>query len=152
MALAEDLPPVPVDGDAIEQAVLNLLTNAMKYSGESRRIDLGLRREDGNAVISVSDRGMGIRPSDRRRIFESFYRADSPAVEEVPGTGLGLTLVEHIVTAHGGSVELESNPGQGSTFILRLPLEARDRDDRGRSDGPKRSMNDADDPPEPEHP
>jgi len=133
MAIDEDIPLVPVDGDAIEQAVLNLLTNAMKYSGDSRRIDLGLRREDGNAVISVSDRGMGIRPSEQRRIFESFYRVDAPAVEEVPGTGLGLTLVEHIVNAHGGAVELESTPGEGSTFTLHLPLEStesrRSRDD-----------------------
>ena len=124
MALDEGLPPVPLDGDAIEQAVLNLLTNAMKYSGDSRRIDLGLSRDDGNAVISVSDGGMGIRPSEQRRIFESFFRSDSPAVEEIPGTGLGLTLVEHIVTAHGGFVELESAPGQGSTFTLHLPLES----------------------------
>jgi signal transduction histidine kinase len=123
MTLDEDLPLVSADGDAIEQAVLNLLTNAMKYSGESRFIHLGMRREDGGAVISVSDRGVGIKPSEQRRIFESFYRADTPEAEEVPGTGLGLTLVEHIVTAHGGSVELESTPGQGSTFSLHLPLE-----------------------------
>jgi signal transduction histidine kinase len=123
MTLDEDLPLVPADGDAIEQAVLNLLTNAMKYSGESRRIDLGLRRENGKAVISVEDQGMGIKPSAQRRIFESFYRADTPQVEEVPGTGFGLTLVEHIVTAHGGSVGLESIPGEGSTFSLHLPLE-----------------------------
>jgi len=119
----EGLPPVSVDGDAIEEAVLNLLTNAMKYSGASRRIDLGLRRENGCAVIRVTDHGIGIRSSEQRRIFESFYRAESAEVDEVPGTGLGLTLVEHIVEAHGGRVELESSPGKGSTFALHLPLE-----------------------------
>jgi signal transduction histidine kinase len=116
------LPPVSVDGDAIEQAVLNLLTNAMKYSGQSRDIGLDLRRQGEDILIAVSDRGIGIGPSEQRRIFESFYRGDSPAVEEIPGTGLGLTLVDHIATAHGGSVELESAPGEGSTFTLRIPL------------------------------
>jgi signal transduction histidine kinase len=122
MRLDDDLPLISADGDAVEQAILNLLTNAMKYSGDSRRIELALEREDGNAAISVSDRGIGIRPSEQRRIFESFHRGDSPAVEEIPGTGLGLTLVEHIATAHGGAVEVESSPGEGSTFTLRIPF------------------------------
>jgi signal transduction histidine kinase len=119
----EGLAPVPMDGDAIEQAVLNLLTNAMKYSGKSRRIDLAAKREGEEVSISVSDRGLGISATEQRRIFESFYRGGSPDVEEIPGTGLGLTLVQHIAEAHGGSVEVESTPGRGSTFTLRLPLE-----------------------------
>jgi len=119
----DDLPLTPVDGDAIEQATLNLLTNAMKYSGNSRTMELELKRDGGTALISVSDHGIGIPLSDQKRVFESFFRGGSSAVEETPGTGLGLTLVDHIVAAHGGTVEVESTPGKGSTFTLRLPLD-----------------------------
>jgi len=123
--LQEDLPPVEVDRDAIEQAVLNLLVNAMKYSAGNREIDLCLSRRDRCAVIAVVDRGMGIRPEDRERIFEKFVRAPVPEVESVPGAGLGLTLVAHIVEAHGGRIEVASEPEHGSTFSLLFPLEER---------------------------
>ena len=117
------LPAVQVDADAIEQAILNLLTNAMKYSGESREIDLRLRRQDGRAVIEVLDKGVGIPRKEQARIFEKFYRAPTPENLRVPGTGLGLTLVEHIARAHGGHVEVQSEPGKGSAFSIHLPLE-----------------------------
>jgi signal transduction histidine kinase len=117
------LPAVRVDADAIEQAVLNLLTNAMKYSGESREIDLHLRRQDGRAVIEVLDKGVGIPREEQARIFEKFYRAPTHENLRVPGTGLGLTLVEHIARAHGGYVEVQSEPGKGSAFSIHLPLE-----------------------------
>jgi signal transduction histidine kinase len=121
--IAEDLPQVRVDRDAIEQAVLNLLSNAMKYSGESRRIDLKAGREGDRAVIQVIDRGVGIDPKDQARLFERFYRVPTPENRSLPGTGLGLSLVAHVVKAHGGSVSVESEPGKGSTFSIRLPLE-----------------------------
>jgi signal transduction histidine kinase len=117
------LPPVRVDRDAIEQAILNLLANAMKYSGDSRDIDLRLRSVDGEAVIEVADRGVGIEADDLERIFERFYRVTSARGDGVPGTGLGLTLVRHIAHAHGGRVQVESTPGEGSTFSLFIPLE-----------------------------
>lgn len=117
------LPAVRVDPDAIEQAILNLLTNAMKYSGDAREIELRLRRRDRHAVIQVTDRGVGIPAKEQALIFEKFYRAATPENQRVPGTGLGLTLVEHIVKAHGGRVEVQSEPGKGSTFSLHLPLE-----------------------------
>jgi len=117
-----DLPPVSGDRDALEQAVLNLLSNAMKYSGESRRIGLHLSRDESAALIRVVDHGIGIPNEEQTRIFERFYRVPSTENEHVPGTGLGLTLVDHIIKAHGGSVEVESAPGKGSTFTLRLPL------------------------------
>jgi signal transduction histidine kinase len=117
------LPATRVDADAIEQAVLNLLTNAMKYSGESREIDLQLHRQGGQAVIEVRDKGMGIPRKEQPRIFEKFYRAPTPENLRVPGTGLGLTLVEHIAKAHGGYVEVQSEPGKGSAFSIHLPLE-----------------------------
>lgn len=122
MDLDEDLPAVDADPDAIEQAVLNLLTNAMKYSGESKQIDLRLKRRNGEAAIEVADYGIGIAAEELTRIFEKYYRAAAPENQTIPGTGLGLTLVAQIVKAHGGRVEVESAPGKGSTFTIRLPL------------------------------
>jgi signal transduction histidine kinase len=120
----DTIPLVNVDPDAIEQAVLNLLTNAMKYSGDGRSIALRLCREGDRALISVQDDGIGIPLADQRRIFEKFYRVPSPESTRIPGTGLGLTLVEHIVKGHEGSVRVDSAPGRGSTFVLSLPLPA----------------------------
>jgi signal transduction histidine kinase len=119
----EGLPPARVDRDALEQAVLNLLHNAMKYSGDSREIDLRLRRSGNLAMIRVIDRGIGIAPQEQKKIFEKFYRVSSQENERLPGTGLGLSLVHHIVKAHGGRVEVESAPGKGSAFSIFLPLE-----------------------------
>jgi signal transduction histidine kinase len=117
------LPPVSVDRDAIEQAILNLLANAMKYSGSSRVIDLRLTRADGQAVIEVADRGVGIAPDEQGKIFQQFYRVPTKDNDGIPGTGLGLTLVRHIAEGHQGSVTVRSVPGQGSTFAIHLPLE-----------------------------
>ena len=131
----EGIPPVDVDRDALQQAILNLLTNAMKYSGENREIMLRLRTENGVAVIQVSDRGIGIAEKEQSRIFEKFYRVPIPENREISGTGLGLSLVAHIVEAHGGTVDVQSMPGQGSTFSIRIPLPAehsQDRSNRGR--------------------
>ena len=116
------LPQLNVDADALEQAILNLLTNAMKYSGTGRTIDLQLARDGRHAVISVRDEGIGIPLADQARIFEKFYRISTPENQRIPGTGLGLTLVDHIVKAHDGSVHVESAPGCGSVFSIRLPL------------------------------
>ena len=120
--IEEDMPPAQVDRDAIEQAILNLLTNAMKYSGKSRDIELRLRSAGGEAVIEVSDRGVGIELADESRIFERFYRVSSPENDRIPGAGLGLTLVQHIAQAHDGRVTVKSVPGKGSTFSLFIPL------------------------------
>jgi signal transduction histidine kinase len=121
----EGLPDVRVDKDALEQAILNLLNNAMKYSGESHEIDLRLQRKDDQALIQVIDRGVGIDPREQKRIFEKFYRVPMPENERIVGTGLGLTLVSHIVKAHGGNIGVESAPGKGSTFSIYLPLESK---------------------------
>jgi signal transduction histidine kinase len=119
----DDVPSARVDRDAIEQAILNLLTNAMKYSGESREIELRLARLDGEAVIEVTDEGVGIEPGEHERIFERFYRIENGEDGGAPGTGLGLTLVRHIAEGHDGRVTVRSRPGQGSTFSLFIPLE-----------------------------
>jgi len=122
LAVDDSLPPILADRDALEQAILNLLDNAMKYSGDSRDMELRLSHEDEYGVVRVVDHGPGIPESERSRIFERFYRISSPENDRLPGAGLGLTLVDHIVKAHGGSVGVESLPGQGSTFTIRLPL------------------------------
>jgi len=117
----EDIPELQADPDAIQQAILNLLTNAMKYSGDSREIDMRLSLRNGDAVIEVVDRGLGLTGDERRRVFEKFYRAPSHECHSIAGTGLGLTLVAHIAQGHGGRVEVESEPGAGSTFRILLP-------------------------------
>ncbi len=111
------------DRDALEQAVLNLLHNAVKYSGDSRRILLRLRRGDGKACIDVVDFGIGISEEHKTRIFGKFFRAPATENQRIPGAGLGLAIVSHIAQAHGGRVEVLSRPGEGSTFTIILPLE-----------------------------
>jgi signal transduction histidine kinase len=120
----EDLPEIQADADAIQQAILNLLTNAMKYSGDSREIDLCLYARNADAVIEVVDRGLGLAPEEQKHIFEKFYRAPSHESQLIAGTGLGLTLVAHIAKAHHGRVEVESAPGAGSRFSIIIPIEA----------------------------
>ena len=120
--IENDIPLVAADPDAIQQAVLNLLSNAMKYSGDGPRIDLRVKRVDGKALLWISDRGLGIPSGEQHRIFDKFYRVSGPDRDSIPGTGLGLTLVQHIANAHGGTVTVESAPGEGSTFSLTLPL------------------------------
>ena len=123
LGLHDAVPPVRADRDAITQAVLNLLSNAMKFSGTSRTIDLNLTRENGAAVIQVVDRGHGIDPAEHRVIFENFYRSPVAEAHGIPGTGLGLSLVAHVAAGHGGSVQVDSEPGRGSSFALILPLD-----------------------------
>ncbi len=113
--------PVRADAEALQEAVVNLLTNAMKYSRDRRDIDVSLHRKGDQAVIRVRDYGVGISPEHQARIFERFYRAPLPGGGEVPGAGLGLTIVDQIAKAHGGRVAVESQPGQGSTFSIFLP-------------------------------
>lgn len=120
---ASDVPPVLADRDALGQALFNLLSNAMKYSGESRSLRIGLRREGRRAVIRVSDSGAGIAPSEQRLIFDSFYRSRLPANNAIPGAGLGLTLVRHVMEGHQGEVTVSSRLGEGSTFSLALPVQ-----------------------------
>ncbi len=122
IAIEEGLPPVFADADAIEQAILNLLTNAMKYSGASRAIHLNLKRSGDEVLIEVIDRGLGIEQTEQKRIFDRFYRVRSDTTDRITGAGLGLTLALHIVDAHGGRLEVASVPGRGSTFSVRLPL------------------------------
>lgn len=117
----EDLPAVLGDPDGLEQAALNLLGNAMKYSGESPEIALRVYRRDAHAVLEVEDHGIGIPDREQDRIFEEFHRVASER-EDVPGAGLGLTIVSHVAREHGGRVTVDSTLGEGSTFGLWIPL------------------------------
>jgi len=123
----EDLPELELDPEALSQALINLLNNAIKYSPEHKAITVSVRRELDRVLLSVSDRGMGIPRSEHRRIFEKFYRVETSLVHTTKGSGLGLALVQHITEAHGGHVELSSTPGEGSTFTLSLPVPAEPR-------------------------
>lgn len=113
---------VNVDPDALEQALLNLLYNAVKYSPRDRRIELTVEAAGDEAAITVRDFGVGIHPRDHDRIFERFYRANEVHNRRIPGTGLGLALVKHIAEGNGGRVALQSAPGGGSAFTIHLPL------------------------------
>jgi two-component system phosphate regulon sensor histidine kinase PhoR len=117
--------PVAISGEreTLRQAVDNLLDNAVKYTPAGGRVWLRLRVEDQTAVIEVEDTGIGIEPRDQRRVFERFYRVDKARSRELGGTGLGLSIVKHVALAHGGEVSVESAPGKGSRFMIRLPLD-----------------------------
>src|SRR6185295_1245001 len=116
------LPEVLADADALGQAIHNLLDNAVKFSGEARAIEVRLMLEDGEIVVAVADRGIGIAREEQARIFERFHRVGTGLVHEVKGSGLGLSLVHHIMQVHGGRVTVDSEPGKGSTFALHLPV------------------------------
>jgi two-component system sensor histidine kinase SenX3 len=106
-------------------ALGNLVDNAIAYSPEHTRVAIGIRQRDALVEVSVSDQGMGIAEADLDRIFERFYRADPARSRATGGTGLGLAIVKHIATNHGGSVDVWSVEGSGSTFTLRLPVRSR---------------------------
>jgi signal transduction histidine kinase len=122
--IAEDLPPVRVDREAIARSLLNLVNNAVKYSSNEKFLSVNLYRTNGAVKIEVIDHGIGIPPGEQGKIFEKFYRAGDPLVHNTKGSGLGLSLVRHIVQAHGGEVFVESAPGKGSKFTIALPIAA----------------------------
>ncbi len=117
-----DLPQCDLDAEALEQALLNLLDNAVKYSREEKLVVLSAAAQGDSVIVKVSDRGVGIHDRDKERIFEKFYRSEPPDGKSIPGSGIGLTLVKEIVEAHGGKIKVESEVGKGSTFTLSLPL------------------------------
>ncbi len=115
------LPPIAADSDAVSEAVINLLDNALKYSNQSTHIVVSLGLKDDHAYVEVQDFGLGIASDDQKLIYDKFYRVPTGSVHNTKGTGLGLTLVWHIMEAHRGRVELDSTPGKGSKFRLLFP-------------------------------
>jgi signal transduction histidine kinase len=131
---------VMLDPEAAEQALENLLSNAMKYSPEHRDIVVEVTADGRDGVVRVRDRGVGIPPRLQRRIFQKFFRVQTDAGTGPQGTGLGLAIVDHVMRAHDGFVRVDSEPGRGSTFALHFPLHAGDihrgethSGDRGRA-------------------
>ncbi len=122
---ASDLPDVLADPDALTTALINLLDNAWKYSGDIKHIVLRARAENGHVEFAVQDNGVGIAPRETRCIFQSFYQVDQRLSRRGGGCGLGLSIVQSIVSAHDGHVSVRSEPGRGSTFAISLPAVAR---------------------------
>jgi signal transduction histidine kinase len=120
------LPMIAADRAALSRAIQNLLSNAVKYSGENRWIRIRASSDERQVSIAIEDRGMGIEAADLPHIFEPFHRGRAPLAAQIHGNGLGLSLVRHIITAHGGEVGVESKAGSGSSFTLRLPAVASD--------------------------
>ncbi len=123
----EALPDVEMDKDAVSQALHNLLDNAVKYSGASKEIAVRLAPDGDGVRLSVEDHGIGIPRPEQDKIFDRFHRVGTGLVHDVKGSGLGLSIVHHIVKAHRGRVAVESEPGKGSAFSIWLPAAPPDR-------------------------
>ena len=126
------------DQDLLVTALRNLIDNAIRYSPENTRVGIGVRSKEGLISVSVTDQGEGLSPEDQERVFERFYRVDAARSRHTGGTGLGLSIVKHVISNHGGEVTLWSQPGQGSTFTLRLPeIEGQDSDSASEARPPR---------------
>jgi signal transduction histidine kinase len=124
--LEENIDPVPalkVDREAMARSLVNLVNNALKYSQDQKYVGVNLYRDNGSVKLEVVDHGIGIPPQEQEKIFEKFYRVGDPLVHNTKGSGLGLSLVHHIVQAHGGDVHVESVPGRGSKFTISIPVQ-----------------------------
>jgi two-component system phosphate regulon sensor histidine kinase PhoR len=121
--IPKELPPLKADRDKIKQVVLNLLSNAIEYNRPTGEVTLSAAAEAKEIKLVVSDTGPGIQETDLAHLFEKFYRAH--ATEKVTqGTGLGLAICKRIIEAHGGTIEVHSQIGLGTTFIVHIPLKA----------------------------
>lgn len=120
--IEDDLPEIAVDKDGIEQVILNIISNAIKYTDDKGTIDISAYLEGGNVIIRVKDNGMGIPAADQERIFERFYRVEKGRSRDMGGTGLGLSIAKEITEAHGGSIKLESKVSEGTEITIKLPV------------------------------
>ena len=117
-----DLPPVLLDRDAMAHAISNLLDNAIKYSGKVKQISITAKMLESDLCIEIADRGVGIPRAEQAKVFEKFYRVGNGLVHDVKGSGLGLSLVKHIIEAHNGTISVESDVGKGTRFTILLPV------------------------------
>lgn len=122
------LPSVLIDRDAMAQAISNLLDNAIKYSGEVKQLSITTETLGTDLSVEIADHGIGIPRAEQAKIFEKFYRVGNGLVHDVKGSGLGLSLVKHIIEAHQGTISVESEVGKGSRFTILLPLARRATD------------------------
>lgn len=120
--IADDVPTLRVDREAIARSLLNLINNSIKYSSDEKYLRVNLYGENSSVKLEVLDRGIGIPRSEQQKIFEKFYRVGDPLVHNTKGSGLGLSLVKSTVQAHGGDVWVESDQGRGSKFTVVLPV------------------------------
>ena len=111
-----------VNPPLLEQALINLVENAIKYSDAKSLVTLSLEKQAHKFIIGVKDHGFGIESKHHERIFERFYRIDVARSRKLGGTGLGLSIVKHIIQAHQGTISLTSTPGEGSTFLIQIPF------------------------------
>lgn len=125
MKLDKSLPPVTADTESLSEGLLNIIDNAVKYSDKEKSIAISTGTAEGMAYVDVKDQGIGIDPQNQRRIFEKFYRVSSGLVHNTKGSGLGLSLVKHIMDGHRGTVTVKSELGKGSTFRLSFPIQFR---------------------------
>ena len=128
IVIDEELPKrveIHADEQKIRQLILILVDNAVKYTPEHGRISVCVQEDRGRVKLSVSDTGIGIAPEHQERIFERFYRVDKARSRRMGGNGLGLAIAREIVEAHGGSIAVESEPGKGTTFHIRLKARAK---------------------------
>lgn len=120
--IAKNIPLMKFDKEAIEGMLINLLSNAIKYSPEKKILTVKLYKQNHNVLLEVSDKGIGIPSIEIPHIFDRFYRSKQKLGFESRGSGLGLTLVKHVVESHGGKIKVESKPGEGSTFSIKFPI------------------------------
>ena len=122
LSLSDNQLPISVDTQAFEEALSNLIENAVKYGNGQNEIKLSTYEVNGFACCNIKDNGIGISKSAQKHIFDKFYRVESALTQKTKGTGLGLSLVKHIMESHRGEVSVESKPNQGSTFTLKFPI------------------------------
>jgi signal transduction histidine kinase len=120
--IEDGLPKLLADREAIARSLVNLINNAVKYSANEKNLKVSVYRSNGSVHLEVADRGIGIARAEQSKIFEKFYRVSDPLVHNTKGSGLGLSLVRHVVEAHGGRVWVDSSPGCGSKFTVLLPI------------------------------
>ncbi|HLP14868.1 MAG TPA: ATP-binding protein [Bacteroidota bacterium] len=123
ISLCEHLPSIHADREAIAEALINIFDNAAKYSADNKYVRVATGQTAGMVFVELEDHGIGIEKQQHKKIFETFYRVSTGLTHNIKGSGLGLSLVSHIIDAHGGRIELESTPGKGSTFRLLFPTD-----------------------------